>query len=298
MKKDFSKERRTVIDISFSDRRAKERRLKNDPVSSDRRTPLPPTSEEMLSKPIISNREDFWDSPESLRHYSVEPFLYPGELKSLTYFFNDSSLGRHVLDLGCGAGRTTYFLSKMGADVIGVDISHSLIRSALERLSDIDFRPGDATQLAFEKNTFDLILFSFNGLDAIYPASRRVKALHEVWRTLKPRGLFIFSSHNLSALLFGWYKSLRPKKLLFRAKHIVNGNFFKDDCYLKGRDATDMMTYYAWPNKVIANIEKCGFKFCHLYPNSKLLSVIQNLPMGKHFAKLCDPWPYYVFRKN
>lgn len=49
---------------------------------------------------------------------------------------------------------------------------------------------------AFDDNTFSLVMFSFNGIDAVDYEGRR-KILREVARVLKPGGLALFSTHNL-----------------------------------------------------------------------------------------------------
>jgi ubiquinone/menaquinone biosynthesis C-methylase UbiE len=48
---------------------------------------------------------------------------------------------------------------------------------------------------AFENETFDFVMFSFNGLDYL-SHSDRLLALGEIRRVLKPAGLLLFSSHN------------------------------------------------------------------------------------------------------
>src|SRR2546430_12641774 len=42
--------------------------------------------------------------------------------------------GKRVLDLGCGSGENSFLLSRRGAEVIGVDLSVSLIALAQRRL--------------------------------------------------------------------------------------------------------------------------------------------------------------------
>lgn len=108
------------------------------------------------------------------------------------YFTKDMK----ILDLGCGAGRTTRVLKDSGYDVIGVDISKELIDSAKNNHPDIDFRVGDASSLEFTDDEFDLVFFSFNGLDYLFPKSQRLQAIASIGRVLKSGGLFVYSSHN------------------------------------------------------------------------------------------------------
>lgn len=79
------------------------------------------------------------------------------------YYKNNST----VLDIGCGSGRTTYGLIKLGYKTIGIDITPEMVKSA-EGLSEyfnlkIDFRILNAKDLKFKDNSFDNALFSFNG---------------------------------------------------------------------------------------------------------------------------------------
>uniref|UniRef100_UPI00146F81A2 class I SAM-dependent methyltransferase n=1 Tax=Kuenenia stuttgartiensis TaxID=174633 RepID=UPI00146F81A2 len=47
----------------------------------------------------------------------------------------------------------------------------------------------------FEDDTFDFVLFSYNGLDSM-GNNNRLKTLKEIHRILKKDGVFVFSSHN------------------------------------------------------------------------------------------------------
>jgi hypothetical protein len=92
---------------------------------------------------------------------------------------------------------------------------------------------------------------------------------------------------------------LRPWKLRFRATHILNGNSFKSECYLKGSwDSGGLMCYNAWPKQVIADLSRLGFELLHIYPNSLLLALLQRRIRTDWFTRYADPWPYYIFRKT
>ena len=107
-----------------------------------------------------------------------------------------------ILDLGCGAGRTTINLYKEGyKDIIGLDISDKFIEFAQRYCNknnlNIDFIRGDATNLEFAKsNSYDAVLFSYNGMQCIPGKANRDNVIKEVYRVLKPGGIYIFTAHN------------------------------------------------------------------------------------------------------
>jgi SAM-dependent methyltransferase len=106
-----------------------------------------------------------------------------------------------ILDLGCGAGRTTFGLYDEGyRNILGVDFSPGMIRQARvhaeRRRRKIPFRVGDACGLPFRARSFEGCLFSFNGLMTIPRLSRRIAALREVRRVLVPGGRFVFTTHE------------------------------------------------------------------------------------------------------
>jgi SAM-dependent methyltransferase len=105
-----------------------------------------------------------------------------------------------VLDIGIGGGRTTALLCDRAEHYVGIDYAHEMVEVAKQRFPGRDIRWGDATNLAeFADASFDVTLFSFNGIDCI-GAQEREKALIEMFRVTKPGGRVIFSTHNILAL--------------------------------------------------------------------------------------------------
>lgn len=106
-----------------------------------------------------------------------------------------------ILDLGCGAGRTTINLFKYGfQNIIGLDISDKFIEFAKKYCKknalNISFVNADASNLSFNDSEFDAVIFSYNGLMCIPGKKNRDNVLKEVYRVLKPNGIFIFTAHN------------------------------------------------------------------------------------------------------
>lgn len=83
-----------------------------------------------------------------------------------------------------------------------IDLSAGMIQTARARHPQLGFCQMDATTLAFAASEFDAALFSYNGIDYIYPAADRARCLAEVCRVLRPGGVLIFSTHNVIGALF------------------------------------------------------------------------------------------------
>src|SRR3989344_7010380 len=139
-----------------------------------------------------------FDSQESVTAYSSD-YLRESE----SYVIDKYALpDKRVLDLGCGTGRTTVYIHKNGAEVVGIDPAEGMIKKGTELHPELagKLRVGDARKLEFPDNYFDLVFFSFNGLDNLFPVSERERAVQEIKRVLKSAGVFAYSSHNSLAL--------------------------------------------------------------------------------------------------
>lgn len=120
------------------------------------------------------------------------------------FFSTHFKRGGRLLDLGCGAGRTTFWLWRGGyKDIIGADITPPMIRSARklarERNIPVEFVVADGRDLPFGSAVFDGCLFSFNGLMQIPGMKDRIRVMKEVRRVLKKGGTFVFVTHDREA---------------------------------------------------------------------------------------------------
>ena len=94
----------------------------------------------------------------------------PIQLAELSIFvkYRDEYWRRRVLDLGCGAGRTTEFLRPFDIEYTGVDYSLSMIGQCIASFPEASCLHCDARDLSrFEDGSFDFGLFSNNGVDSL-----------------------------------------------------------------------------------------------------------------------------------
>jgi ubiquinone/menaquinone biosynthesis C-methylase UbiE len=99
--------------------------------------------------------------------------------------------GKRALDFGCGAGRSTRFLERLGFETVGVDISEDMLKKARERDSWGDYRligEGDFSQ--FRDGTFDLVLSAFT-FDNVPTMEKKVRNFREIRRLLKSEGKIV-----------------------------------------------------------------------------------------------------------
>lgn len=92
-----------------------------------------------------------------------------------------------ILEVGCGTGRTSCYLSSQGHDVVGIDIRPDMIAKAKKRAekenATVIFLEGDATSLPFPDESFDVIL-----VESVSIFTDTGKALSEYYRVLRSGG--------------------------------------------------------------------------------------------------------------
>jgi 2-polyprenyl-3-methyl-5-hydroxy-6-metoxy-1,4-benzoquinol methylase len=99
--------------------------------------------------------------------------------------------GDRVLDLGCGDGRFTQELARLGAKPVGVDVAQAAIDRAHKAHPGLDFRltPIDGP-LPFDDVSFDVVWAS----EVIEHVADTARWLSEVRRVLVPRGRLLLTT--------------------------------------------------------------------------------------------------------
>lgn len=91
-----------------------------------------------------------------------------------------------VLDLGCGGGGPTTRALAARHDVVGVDISERQLERARRLVPEARFLSADATEVAFEPESFDAVVSLF--LLGHVPRAKQRPLLERIFRWLAPGG--------------------------------------------------------------------------------------------------------------
>jgi ubiquinone/menaquinone biosynthesis C-methylase UbiE len=148
---------------------------------------------------LAIDHKTLYDSEHVSRDYGKRDYLEPAEKT----FINELGLARlavmDMLDMGVGGGRTTKYFAPLVKNYIGADYAPAMLKVCKKRYGgDFNFIECDARDMkGFEDNSFDFVLFSYNGIDSFLHKDR-VAALKEAWRVLRNNGILYFSSHNLN----------------------------------------------------------------------------------------------------
>lgn len=139
-----------------------------------------------------------------------------------------------IADIGCGTGKYTEKLCRLGANVIGIDISPEMLEIATNKTSTyrdkVTFMLGDAAELPFEDNYFDMV-FSITAMEFF---SKPRQCLHEMYRVLRPGGCMIVATLN----------SLSLWAIQRRLKAMFVGTIFSHAQFYSIYDIKEMMKPY------------------------------------------------------
>lgn len=123
--------------------------------------------------------------------------------KSVEAWAETIPAGSRIVDIGCGVGRHAVYLGERGFEIAGMDLSPTGVQKTQEACAErqiaFDGRVADMTALPWEDATFDAALST--SVVCHHRHAHMVKTIGEIWRVLKPGGLFLVDflhKHTLS----------------------------------------------------------------------------------------------------
>jgi SAM-dependent methyltransferase len=110
--------------------------------------------------------------------------------------YREAFVGRNVLDVGVGTGRTAAYLKPLARHYVGIDYSQEMIDYLRRTQPEVEAHLTDMRDLsAWGAGAFDFVFAPNNVIDAV-SHDDRVRVLAEVRRVLSDGGLLVLTSHN------------------------------------------------------------------------------------------------------
>lgn len=156
-----------------------------------------------LSSPAFDriNRRTYRSRGAIRQFASASGWLEPGEQFAIE-LAADAVRGGAILDIGVGGGRTAPLMANISRNYRGIDYCAAMVAASRNRYPSLCFHEMDARRLTFADNSFDLVTFSYNGIDSVDLAGR-LAVLQQVHRVLQPGGYFVFSTLNIGGVALG-----------------------------------------------------------------------------------------------
>ncbi len=252
--------------------------------------------------------------------------IYPGKDiyidKSELYLFHkyeDELKNAKILDIGIGFGRTTYYFANICKEYIGVDYQQvpvDFCKQNFKQLQNANFYVCDARNMnIFEDNYFDIVFFSFNGIDYVSHTDRTL-VLEEMKRVCNPNGIIYFSSHNLQGFKdfineerefsFRFFtdpckfiRFLKNRLFLIRLKrknprlnNIINNSSTLEYAIISYAQNFKLTLHFVSPDKQIEQLKKMGLKDIRIISTNNGMEVKQ----ADEIKSLRDFAVYYFCR--
>lgn len=159
--------------------------------------------------------------------------------------------GMKILDIAAGTGSSSRPLKDAGADVIPLDFSKGMITAGKIRNPDLPFTQGDALNLPFKENEFDVTTISFG----LRNTNNIEKALGEALRVTKSGGRMVVVefSHPTNKI----FRTIYMKYLMRALPKIAKVTSSNPDAYIYLAESI-----LAWPNQkdLAAIMAKVGWQ--------------------------------------
>jgi ubiquinone/menaquinone biosynthesis C-methylase UbiE len=250
----------------------------------------------------------YYETPGIPEAYGRHTSLLPSEERILEELRGEL-IGRTLLDIGVGAGRTTPYLRALAGSYVGIDYSEPMLRLAHANHPDAEFLHCDARRMPFGDGSFDAVFIPYNALDDV-DHDDRIAIIGEVHRLLRDDGLLIFSSHNRAS---SRRSAFRPQRPLWSLDRPVAGNIAALAKYARGianrlrlvrherhekeyallNDQSysfGLLAYYITTVSQEAQLARGGFDLTMMVGADG-----RAIARGEHAI---DPWIYYVARRR
>lgn len=139
--------------------------------------------------------ETLYDSvaTEWTKSFANEHDNKPKDKEMLLRFAQENGGKSPVWDFGCSPGNTAKYLNNLGVEISGLDLSEGILKQARCVYPEIEFQKGNILDLKFANNSIEGIVSFYSIVH--FTEEQVKKAFQEIFRVLRPGGLFLFTYH-------------------------------------------------------------------------------------------------------
>ena len=134
----------------------------------------------------------------------ADPYL----LDTMQHLLGLSAHGTY-LDIGCGTGNYTVALANRGFQFIGVEPSERMLKVAQQRSESVTWQQGTAEDIPLAEESVEGVLGSLT----IHHWGDISKGFQEIYRVLKPAGVFVLFTSTAEQMEGYWLNHYFPKML-------------------------------------------------------------------------------------
>jgi ubiquinone/menaquinone biosynthesis C-methylase UbiE len=185
-------------------------------------------SEQKDLQKIQQKHFDWWadENNQSYFEYEESSFWRAADLIAFEPWKREIAQGSRLLDVGCAQGRSTFKFMDFDLDIMGIDVSKSLIRQAIARYQQGDYRAravfiaADASRFPIQDEQLDTVLV----YGVLHHLADPGAACREISRVLKPGGSYIGQENNqtvfraifdlLQIVLPQWQEEAGPEAII------------------------------------------------------------------------------------
>lgn len=153
-----------------------------------------------MQNQIENQSRSYWDKTWN-RFLKFHGMIAPSA-KLVQHLFNHVPRNGLILDLGCGEGRNSLYLSQVGYNIVGIDLSYKAARVMRNNFFEEELKgsviTGDARNLPFANESVDGVLAHhiFDHLNS----EGFLSSFNEAFRVLKSNGVMLLTMDKFEEL--------------------------------------------------------------------------------------------------
>jgi ubiquinone/menaquinone biosynthesis C-methylase UbiE len=230
-----------------------------------------------------------YDDEQRARAYDALEFpgTYYLAYRDLPKILEDHVRGKKAVDFGCGTGRSTRFLKRLGYEVIGVDVSQPMLAKAQVRDPQGDYRHVSGDDMAdLPSQTFDLVLAAFT-FDNVATFERKVALFKALRRLVHEEGRIVNVVSSPEIYVHEWAS--------FTTKE------YPENRHARSGDKVRIVMLDVADRRPVEDILWTDASYAEVYGAANLVPVLTHSPLGReddpcHWVSEAQiaPWTIYV----